>query len=265
MSAITVAISGTGKMGREVLAGLCRDQETQPVGVLGRSAGGESLPLPDGSGAVAYGWEPEAFLSRLRPQVVVDFSNAQRTPAVAEAALAAGAHLVVGTSGLSESFLAELDRQFAAQGLGAVVAPNFAIGAVLMIHLAAVAARYFDYAEVIEMHQERKADAPSGTAIATAKAMVESRGRPFQYAPTLKETIAGSRGSLVDGVAIHSVRVPGLVAHQLTIFGGPGQTLTIRHDSTSRESFIPGVLLAVKEVGRRRGLVFGLEKLLGLT
>lgn len=264
MATVKIVVSGTGKMGREVLAALCRDPQTQPVGVLGRSPAKEALPLPDGSGLVAYGWEPQRFLAQVLPDVVVDFTNAQWTPAVARAALAAGAHLVIGTSGLPQELLADLDRESQGRGLGVVVVPNFAIGAVLMMQAATIAARYFDYAEIIEMHQELKADAPSGTAIATAQAMAQARGRPFQHAPTLRETISGTRGNHLDGVAIHSVRLPGLVAHQLVIFGGPGQTLTIRHDSLSRESFIPGVLLAVKEVVNRRGLVYGLEQLIDL-
>jgi 4-hydroxy-tetrahydrodipicolinate reductase len=133
-----------------------------------------------------------------------------------------------------------------------------------MIHLAKLAARYFDYAEVIEMHHEGKADAPSGTALATARAMVAARGKPFNYPALEKESLAGTRGGQIEGVGIHSVRLPGLLAHQEVILGAPGQTLTIRHDSISRESFMPGVIMAIKEVGKVKGLIYGLENLLGL-
>jgi len=260
-----VVVSGTGKMGREVLTALCRDPELEPVGVLGRSASEEYLSLPDSSGLVPFGAQPAQLLARTRPDVVIDFSHPDWTVPVAREALAQGARLVIGTTGLPQAFLAELEVACRERGLGAVVAPNFAIGAVLMMHLARIAAKYFDYAEITEMHHEQKADAPSGTALATARAMLEGRGRPFLYSPTRKESLPGTRGGALEGIAIHSVRLPGLVAHQEVLFGGPGQTLTIRHDSTSRESFIPGALLAVREVMNRRELVVGLDRLLGLT
>jgi len=261
---IKVLVSGTGKMGRQVMEAVCAEPDLEPVGVLSRVAGEEYLLLPDGSGLVPFGADPAALFTRTRPDVVVDFTNAERTPQVAREALEAGARLVIGTSGLSEAFLHELGRECRQRKLGAVVAANFALGAVLMAHLARVAARFFDYAEIIEMHHEGKADAPSGTAIATARKMADGREAPFQRPPTQRETIEGSRGGAVDGVTIHSVRLPGLVAHQEVIFGGPGQTLTIRHDSTSRESFMPGVMLAIRDVMGRQELVLGLEALLGI-
>ena len=172
--------------------------------------------------------------------------------------------MVIGTTGLSPADLSEIDSLCRANDIGAVVAANFSLGAILMIHLAKVAARFFDYAEIIELHHEQKVDAPSGTALSTAKEMVEARGQPFDWAHTQKETLSGSRGGDYQGVAIHSVRLPGLLAHQEVIFGGLGQTLKIRHDTISRESFMPGVVLAIKEVVKLKRLVFGLENLLGL-
>jgi len=148
--------------------------------------------------------------------------------------------------------------------VGAVIAPNFALGAVLMIHFAKMAAKYFDYAEIIELHHEKKADAPSGTALTSARAMALAKGRKFKSPKTTRETLKEVRGGEMDGIHIHSVRLPGLVAHQEIILGGQGQTLTIRHDSVSRESFMPGVLLAVKEVVKYDKLIYGLEELLGL-
>lgn len=262
--AIKVLVSGTGKMGRESLAAVCREPDLEPAGVLSRSAGEEYLSLPDGSGLVPFGHEPAALLARTRPDVVVDFTNAERTPTVAREALEAGACLVIGTSGLSDAFLKELDRECLQRKLAAVVCPNFAIGAVIMVHLARIASRFFDYGEVIEMHHEGKADAPSGTAIATARAMAGGRKQPFLRPPTTKETLPGTRGGSLDGVTIHSVRLPGLVAHQQVMLGGPGQTLTIRHDSISRESFMPGVVMAVRHVKEAEGLVLGLDRLIGL-
>ena len=132
-----------------------------------------------------------------------------------------------------------------------------------MIHLAKVAAKYLDYAEIIELHHHQKVDAPSGTALATARAMAQARGKPFSHPPEQGKTSA-SRGEQVEGIAIHSVRLPGLMAHQEVILGGPGQTLRIRHDTINRECYMPGVILAVKEVIKRKGLVYGLDTLLGL-
>jgi 4-hydroxy-tetrahydrodipicolinate reductase len=149
--------------------------------------------------------------------------------------------------------------------VGAVVAPNFAVGANLMMYFAKVAARFLPAAEIIELHHDGKADAPSGTALSTARAMLEARGADLQDAKTATFTLEGVRGGEIGGIRIHSVRLPGLVAHQEVIFGGQGQTLTIRHDSLSRESFLPGVRLAIKEVVRRRTFVYGLDTLMGLS
>ena len=131
-----------------------------------------------------------------------------------------------------------------------------------LIHLAGIASRFFDSAEIIELHHEKKADAPSGTALKTAKVMAAAREKPFILPP--EKTPMESRGRKVDGIAIHSVRLPGIIARQEVIFGGPGQTLSIMHDTTSRESFMPGVMLATKEVMKHHELIFGLESLLGL-
>ena len=132
-----------------------------------------------------------------------------------------------------------------------------------MIHLAKIAAKYLDYAEIIELHHHLKADAPSGTALSTARAMADARGKPFSRPPEGGKT-SSSRGEPVEGITIHSVRLPGLLAHQEVILGGPGQTLSIRHDTISRECFMPGVILAIREVVKRQGLVYGLDTLLGL-
>ena len=145
-----------------------------------------------------------------------------------------------------------------------VVAPNFAIGAVLLMYFARQAARFFDHAEIIELHHAGKVDAPSGTAKATAEQMVEARGEPFQRVEAEVQTVADTRGGDVGGVTLHSVRLPGLVAHQEVLLGGLGQTLSLRHDSTGRDSFMPGVLAAVKAVRETEGLVVGLDALFGL-
>jgi 4-hydroxy-tetrahydrodipicolinate reductase len=141
------------------------------------------------------------------------------------------------------------------------MAPNFALGAILMMHLAKIAAKYLDYAEIIELHHHLKADSPSGTALMTARLMAAARGKPF-LKPKGNDTT--SRGEKMEGVSVHSVRLPGLMAHQEVILGAPGQTLSIRHDTINRECYMPGVILAIREVVKRKGLVIGLDKLLGL-
>ncbi len=143
-----------------------------------------------------------------------------------------------------------------------MVAPNFALGAVLMMHLAKVAARYFDYAEIIELHHNQKADSPSGTALATAKAMAAARGKPFRLSPQQSKA-AEARGKSIDEIAIHSIRLPGLMAHQEVLLGTTGQTLSIRHDTFDRSSFMPGVLLGVRRIASLPdGLTLGLDSLL---
>lgn len=261
---IRVVVSGTGNMGREVLAAVVGEPDMELVGVLEKFSSEDELVLPDGSNTVPMSADAPSFLERTKPDVVIDFTNAEWTPLVAEAALDRGVRLVIGTTGLPDRWLDELEARCRERGVGAVVAANFAIGAVLMIHLAKIAAPFFDAAEIIELHHDRKVDAPSGTALTTAREMLAARGKPFERNVPEKETLPGTRGGEADGVTIHSVRLPGLVAHQEVLFGGRGQTLAIRHDSTGRDSFMPGVLLATREVMRRKELVRGLEALVGL-
>lgn len=251
-------------MGRTVTAGLCRDPELEIVGAVEKEVTQEYLPLPDGSRTIPFSSKLDSLLTTCQPQVLVDFSIAEASIAAARIATKHGVNLVIGTTGLSSDDLSEIDRLTRGNNVGAVVAPNFALGAVVLVYLAKIAARFFDYSEIIELHHHEKADAPSGTALATAKAMVEARGTPFSYPGTKKETLSGTRGGQTDGVTIHSVRLPGLMASQEVILGGLGQTLSLRHDTISRECYIPGIILAVKEVVKRKGLVYGLDALLGL-
>ena len=261
---IRVLVSGSGKMGREVLAAVCREDGLEPAGVVDLYADSDSVSLQDGNRTVPFGSDPAAVIEKTRPDVAVDFTNAEWTPRLAKAALAAGVRLVIGTSGLTDEFTRYLGEECQKSGLGAVVAPNFALGAILIQHMAKTAARFYESAEIIELHHDQKVDAPSGTAIATAKGMADARGRQFARAATHRENLPGTRGGDVAGVTIHSVRLPGLVAHQEVIFGSPGEILTIRHDTLGRESFMPGVLLAVRHVMDHPGLVVGLDRLIGL-
>ena len=262
MKPIKVVVHGaSGRVGQEIVKAVCREPEMRLVGAVDIKTTQDSLVLPDGSGAVPFSIDLEDILTRCRPEVLVDFSIAQAAMSAVRIATKQGVNLVIGTTGLTADNFDEIKRLTEANKVGAVVAPNFALGAVLMMHLAKVAAKYLDYAEIIELHHHQKADAPSGTALSTARAMTAARGKPFLQPPG---QTSESRGKQVEGAAIHSVRLPGLMAHQEVIFGAPGQTLSIRHDTINRECYMPGVILAIKEVVKRQGLTYGLDALLGL-
>ncbi len=264
MEPIRVVVHGAlGRVGREVVNALCREPEIKVVGAIELKVPEDYLPLPDGSGKVPFSSNLEHILTSCQPDVLVDFTIAQATMSAVRIAAKKGVNLVIGTTGLTADEISEIERLSIAHRVGAVVAPNFALGAVLMIHLAKIAAKYLDYAEIIELHHHLKADAPSGTALSTAKAMAAARGKPFNRPPEQGQTSA-SRGEQVEGVTIHSVRLPGLLAHQEVILGAPGQTLSIRHDTISRECYMPGVILAIKEVVKRQGLIYGLDTVLNL-
>ena len=195
-------------------------------------------------------------------QAVVDFTTAAVAFENTRKILEAGVHPVIGTSGLLAEQVAELQQLAEDKGIGGLIAPNFAIGAVLLMKYAQDAAKYLPDVEVIELHHNRKADAPSGTAVKTAQLIAEARQEIPKALVEEKELFEGARGSEVHGVRVHSLRLPGLVAHQEVIFGGTGETLTIRHDSIHRESFMPGVCLACRKVIGTQQLFYGLEHLL---
>jgi 4-hydroxy-tetrahydrodipicolinate reductase len=262
---IEVVVHGAlGRMGKEVLEALCKDPQLKPVGAVDLKAEGESLPLSGQANSVPLSSNLESLLAHTHPQVLVDFSVAEAAMPAVRLAAKERVNLVIGTTGLSADALSEIDRLTRDNEVGAIVAPNFALGAVIMVHLAKIASRYFDYAEIIELHHEQKLDAPSGTALSTARAIAEARGKPFLYSKAQKESLSGTRGGELQGVSLHSVRLPGLMAHQEVIFGLSGQTLTIRHDTIDRECYMPGVVLAIKKVVGLKGLTYGLDRLLGL-
>ena len=238
-------LGATGRMGRATCQAVREAADLELVAAVARATGvGELL----GAGA----------------EVVVDFSRPEATAAAGRALLAEGVHLVSGTTGLADEVMDELASLAGKADHGNLVwAPNFALGAVLAMHFAAVAGRFYPAAEVIELHHQGKADAPSGTALRTARAIAAARRR--EPGGPAGESVPGVRGGEVEGVRVHSVRLPGLVAHQEVIFGGQGEVLTLRHDSLDRSSFMPGVLLAVQAVATRPGLTVGLEPLLGLS
>jgi 4-hydroxy-tetrahydrodipicolinate reductase len=252
-------IGAAGRMGATVCEAVDGASDLELVAAVDPNGVGASA----GAGVTVAG-DLDA-LTAAGTQVAVDFTVP--TAAARNAAWCAshGIHAVIGTTGLDEAALADLAAAFAPTApLGCVVAPNFAIGAVLMMRFAELAAPWFDTAEIIELHHDAKVDAPSGTAMLTASRMAAVSGE-WGADPTRVETVECARGGTgPGGIHIHSVRLRGLVAHQEVLLGGAGQSLTIRHDSYDRKSFMPGVLLAVREVPRRPGLTVGLEALLGI-
>jgi 4-hydroxy-tetrahydrodipicolinate reductase len=209
--------------------------------------------------------DPLSSFTDSATEVVIDFTHPDAVMGNLEFLIGNGIHAVVGTTGFTDSRLDQV-RSWLIDNptTGVLIAPNFAIGAVLSMHFAQKAAPYFESAEVIELHHPQKADAPSGTATRTAKLIAEARKGLPPNPDATSTGLPGARGADVDGIPVHSIRLTGLVAHQEVLFGTMGETLTIRHDSLDRTSFVPGVLLAVRQIAQRPGLTIGLEPLLDL-
>ena len=261
---IRVMVNGAGgKMGREVVKAVHADSELTMVGGIDPSKAGQDV------GTVA-GIEPlqitmaetiDEVLGDNKPDVIVDFTN----PAVifenAKKILSAGVHIVIGTTGLTEEQRNELHKLGLKHNANCLVAPNFSLGAVMMMKVSAELAPYFPDVEIIELHHNHKYDAPSGTSILTAKLINDAKEAAHVSGSEdlTRESLPGARGAKVDNVTIHSVRLPVYLAHQQVLFGGYDETLTIRHDSLSRLSFMPGVVLACKKIASKPGLTYGLE------
>jgi 4-hydroxy-tetrahydrodipicolinate reductase len=265
---IRVVISGaTGKMGREAVKTVLNDPALELVGAVARHDAGEDAGLMAGAaqpcGVLLTGHLAET-LAASQADVCVDLTHPEAVFSNTISIIEAGCRPVIGTTGLTPEQLSQVRALLEAKGLGGMVVPNFAIGAVLLMKFAAEAAKYLEYAEIIELHHNRKADAPSGTALKTAELMADARSSGFGLDNAAeKETLPGARGGDGPaGIRIHSVRLPGLVAHQEVLFGGPGQLLTLRHDSLDRSSFMPGIVLCVKRVMTLSGLVYGMEHIL---
>ena len=208
---------------------------------------------------------PPSALGQAGAEVIVDFTTPDAVMRTLKSCISSGIHCVVGTTGFDETSLEKVGEWCAANPeVGVLIAPNFGIGAVVMMRLAELAAPYFESAEIIELHHPEKADAPSGTARHTAERIAAARADLPAQPDATTHALDGARGATVDGIHVHSIRVRGLVAHQEVILGGPGETLTIRHDSLDRASFMPGVLLGVREVRTHPGLTIGLETYLGI-
>jgi 4-hydroxy-tetrahydrodipicolinate reductase len=252
---IRVAVLGAGgRMGGEVCRAVAEADDLTLVAAAD----------PRNSGAELHGVRVAGSVEEIAtatPDVAVDFTHPSSVATNVRWCLSHGVHAVVGTTGMEPADLEEI-RVLATDGdANCVIAPNFALGAVLLLRFAAEAARHFDAAEVIELHHDGKADAPSGTAIATARAIGAARQGRWSPPGAIGE-FAGARGAEIDGVEVHAVRLPGLVAHQEVLFGGPGQLLSLRHDTLDRAAFMPGVLLAIRSVADRPGLTLGLDALL---
>lgn len=247
-----------GRMGTTLCEAVGADPALELVAVVDPAHAGEKL----GPSGLVAAPGPEA-MAEAGVEVAVDFTVAAAARANALWCADNGVHSVIGTTGFSPGVLAEIKARFEAGVANCVVAPNFAIGAVLMMRFAELAAPFFETVEIVELHHDGKVDAPSGTAVLTAQRISEALKDQTGGPVTAGGTEAARGTEAAPGVRVHSVRLRGLVAHQEVLFGTTGQTLTIRHDSMDRSSFMPGVLLAVKQVQQRRGLTVGLDALLG--
>jgi 4-hydroxy-tetrahydrodipicolinate reductase len=261
---IRVGVFGAGgRMGATVCDAVHTDPDLELVAAVDPHHVGIDL---DQLGLHGTGLQIAANATALvdaRADVAIDFTVIDAARENLRFCAESGVHAVVGTSGFTDDELDELAKVFTESRANAVIAPNFAIGAVLMMRFAELAAPYFDTAEIIELHHDQKIDAPSGTAVSTAKRMAAASG-DWADDPTTSFVAAGARGATVAGIPVHSVRLLGLVAHQEVLLGTTGQSLSIRHDTIDRSSFMPGVLLAAKGIASRSGLTIGLEPFLGV-
>ncbi len=265
-----VAVLGAGgRMGQEVCRAVVGAPDLELVAAVDPHLAGIDVHqvIGDAAPGLHFTGDVEA-LTACDAEVAVDFTLASAARKHLDWCAGHGVHLVMGTTGLSDGDLAEATARFEASSANAVVAANFAIGAVLLMRLSELAAPFMDGVEIIELHHDAKVDAPSGTAMRTAEGIAAARRRAgspaFGADPTTDHVLEGARGGTgPGGVQVHSVRLPGLVAHEEVIFGAVGQSLSLRHDSYDRRSFMPGVLLAVRQVPDHPGLTVGLGPLLG--
>lgn len=261
---INVLVNGAcGRMGQSVLKAVIEDADLNlvaAVDIVGGKDTGELIGI--GKNGIIVETDLKEAINSKKPQVMVDFTRPDVVFDNVKMALSLKVAPVVGTTGLTTEQKAELEKLSVENDTPLFIAPNFAIGAVLMMLMSKQAAKYLPNVEIIELHHDKKLDAPSGTALQTAEMIKGVRKSMKQGHPDEKEKLAGARGAEVDGMRIHSVRLPGYVAHQQVIFGGTGETLTIRHDSMDRASFMPGVVLACKKVLSLKGMTVGLDKIL---
>ena len=262
MASIKVVINGvTGKMGLETLAGVSRESDLELVGGACKQDRGPTLGTPY-STVIPLSTDLDAILEQTRPDVLVDFTNAAVAMDAAAKAAARSINIVMGASGFTEDQLYQLDAMANDNGVGIIVAPNFALGAIVLKKLAEQAAPYFDYVDIIESHHEAKIDSPSGFALALVRSLGEIK--QFTRNQPEKENLANTRGGEHNGISVHSIRMPGKSAHHEVIFGAAGQTVSLRHDTLDRSCYMPGVLRCIRDIVGHPGLVIGLENVLGL-
>lgn len=256
-----------GKMACELIRTLQNEKDIALVGAVDINHLGEDCGMVAGCGDLSIPITSglEKTIIALKPDVAVDFTNASVIKSNLEILLKHKLSTVVGTSGLDEEIAEHFGKMAEENGCGLIVAPNFAIGAVLMMEFARIASKFMCSAEIIELHHDGKLDSPSGTAIKTAELM---KGQSSYKLPRGEkdyfEKIPGARGAKIEDIHIHSVRLPGLIAHQEVILGGNAEILTIKHDSMNRQSFMPGVILSIKKAFDTKGCIYGLEKILGI-
>ena len=259
-----IVVGALGKMGREAAKAIERDTEMELVGLIDVKQDGIKKSAITGvyDDDFEVGNDLQAAITATKPDILVDFTNPHAVFQNAKLALQEKIGCVIGTTGLAEQEIYVLKLLAEEKGVGLSIIPNFAIGAVLMMKMAAQASKYLPDVEIIELHHNQKMDSPSGTAIKTAEMISEQRGAAQPQPAQAYEKLDGARGATLNDIHIHSVRLPGLIAHQEVILGGLGQSLTIRHDSYDRVSFMPGVLLTIKKTFNDMDYIYGLENLL---
>jgi 4-hydroxy-tetrahydrodipicolinate reductase len=265
MASINVTIAGPrGRMGREAVKMVQDAEGFKLISVLDNKHNGKSLSDLEGftDYEVPIYTDINECFEAGTPEVLIDLTTPETGYIHTKTALEYGVRPVVGTTGFSSEQLEELTDLATEKQIGCIIAPNFAVGAVLMMKFSQMAAKYFGDVEIIELHHDQKLDAPSGTAVKTAEMIASQRHPKVQGHPGEKETLTGARGADYEGMHIHSVRLPGLIAHQQVMFGADGQTLTIRHDSYNRASFMSGVKVCIETVIGLDTLVYGLENIL---
>lgn len=257
---IRILVNGAlGRMGSEVVRTVLQQKDMELVGAADITATGKTI---DGT-AVSCETNLRQVLERVKPDIVIDFTRPDVVMDNLRVVLGAGVRAVVGTTGFTEADRQELSELAEQNGTAVLIAPNFALGAILMMKLAVEAAKYFPQVEIIELHHDQKLDAPSGTAVLTLQKLVEARGGYVaQGHPDEAEKMPGARGAEYEGMRVHSVRLPGFVASQEIIFGSAGETLKIRNDSINRECYMPGVMLGCRKLMEKSGLIYGLDRLL---
>lgn len=258
---LRILVNGAlGKMGGQVIQAVNQAEDLELVGGVDVHGAGRTVLSKAGSLEVAQ--DLSKALQLFQPDVVVDFTRPDVVMDNLHTILSAGIHGVIGTTGFDQEKLAQVKKWAEAYHTSVLIAPNFAMGAVVMMKLAAEAAKYFSDVEIIEKHHDQKLDAPSGTALLTAQMITKVRQAHHQGRPDEKETLTGVRGGSVEGIRIHSMRLPGYVASQEVVFGSQGETLKIVNDPVNRECYMPGVILACRKIKEYQGLIYGLEKIL---